>query len=328
MIHARSAVLFVVFVASSCIAQTHSEMNIATPVAVEALVIAQNGKVAASWCKDGKVRLWDLQTDQMLRSFEPNAQGASQVCALSNLPCGLLLSQDGRWLFLGDSEGGVHVWDSILGDVRFETALGRYIGTAALSRDGATLAVAATGEPAQVFDLESKRLLFQLSSDFGGPMALAFSPDGSLIASADTDTAVRVFDVHTGKLRWRFDELTLEPFTVDFTADGKFVLAGGPNESLILLDASNGKAVRSYSKQKDIVRYLEASPDGSAVAVLYFNENGSKIPAAVMVFDIRSGDVLSQWTPDVPLIGGGWISNGHLLVATATEHAVQIRSLR
>src|SRR6266852_6781954 len=192
-------------------------------------------------------------------------------------------SQDGRWLFLGDSKGGVHIWDSTSGEVRFETALGHYIGTAAFSRDGATLAVAATGEPAQVFDLRSRRLLFQLSSDFGGPMALAFSPDGSLIASADTDTAVRVFDVHTGKLKWRFDELTLEPFTIDFTADGRFVLAGGPNKSLILLDASNGKAVRSYSKQRDIVRYLEVSPDGSGVAVLYFNENGSKIPAALMV---------------------------------------------
>jgi WD40 repeat protein len=221
------------------------------------------------------------KTAQMLRSFEGNAQGASQVCALSNLPCGLLLSQDGRWLFFGDSKGGVHVWDSITGDVRFETELGHYISTAALSRDGAILAVAATGEPAEVFDLESKRLLFQLSSDFGGPMALAFSPDGSLIASGDT----------------------------------------------VLLDGNNGKAVRSYSKQKDIVRYLEASPDGSAVAVVYFNENGSKIPAAVMVFDIKSGDVLSRWTPDVPIIGGGWISNGHLLVATATEHDLQIRSL-
>jgi len=158
-------------------------------------------------------------------------------------------------------------------------------------------------------------------------MALAFSPDGSLIASADTDTAIRVFDAHTGKLRWRFDQLTLEPFTIDFTGDGKFVLAGGPNKSLILLDASSGKAVRSYSKQKDIVRYLEVSPDGSAVAAVYFNEKGSNIPAPVIVFDIKSGDVRSQWAPDVPIIGGGWISNGQLLVATATEHALHIRSL-
>jgi DNA-binding beta-propeller fold protein YncE len=327
VIHTRSVVLFVIFVTSSCLAQTHTEMNIPTPVAVQALVIARNGKVVASWGKDGKVRMWSLQTGQMLRSFEPNGQSAAQVCALSNLPCGLLLSQDGRWLFLGDSKGGVHVWDSNTGGVRFETALGRYISTAALSHDGAMLAVAATGEPAQVFDLQSKRLLFHLSSDFGGPMALAFSPDGSLIASADTDTAVRVFDVNTGKLRWRFDELTLEPFTVAFTVDGKFVLAGGPNKSFILLDASNGKAIRSYSKQKDIVRYLDVSPDGSAVAAVYFNESGSNIPAAVMVFDIRSTDVLSQWTPDVPIIGGGWISSGQLLVSTASEHALHIRSL-
>lgn len=154
---------------------------------------------------------------KMVRSFEPNGEASSQVCALSNLPCGLLLSQDGRWLFFGDSTGGVHIWDSVTGDVRFETAIAHYISTAALSYDGATLAVAPSGEPAQVFDLRSKRQLFQLTSDFSGPMAVKFSPHGSLIASADTDTAIRVFDAHTGKLRWRFNEMTLEPFAVDFT---------------------------------------------------------------------------------------------------------------
>jgi WD40 repeat protein len=149
VIHARSALLFVICIASSCLAQTRIEMIVTTPVRVEALVVAGNGTVAAGWCNDGKIRTWDLTSRQVLHSFEPNIEGASQVCAVSNLPCGLLLSQDGRWLFFGDSKGWVHIWDSTTGDVRFETALGHYISTAAFSRDGATLAVAATGEPAQ-----------------------------------------------------------------------------------------------------------------------------------------------------------------------------------
>ena len=328
MIQVRSAVLLVIAGASSCLAQVRSEMSIATPAPVEAFVVARDGKAAAGWGKDGKVRVWNLPAGQVIRSFEPNGEGASQVCALSNLPCGLLLSQDGRWLFFGDSKGGVHIWDSTTGDVRFETALAHYISTAALSRDGATLAAASTGEPAQVFDLRSKRRLFQLTSDFGGPMAVKFSPDGSLIASADADTAIRVFDTHTGKLRWRFDEMALEPFTIDFTPDNKFVLVGGPNKSLILLDASSGKAVRSYPKQKDVVRYLEVSPDGSAVAVAYVDEKGSNILAPVMIFELSSGNVRAQWTPETPIIGGGWIADGHLLLATATPEALHIWSLR
>lgn len=221
----------------------------------------------------------------------------------------------------------MRVWDSATGEVRFETALRHYFDTAAFSPDGNMLAVAATGEPAQIFDLRSKRLLFQLASDFSGPMAVVFSPDGSRIASADTETAIRVFDARTGKLRWRFDEMTLEPFTIDFTADGKFVLVGGPNRSLILLDASSGKALRLYSKQKDVVRYLQVSLDGRAVAVAYFNGNGSNIPAPVIVFDISSGNVRSHWMPNTPIIGGGWISDGRLLLATAAPEALHIWSL-
>ena len=318
MIRPASACLFVVSVASLCVAQAHDEMSIAAPAKVEALAMARNGKIAAGWCADGKVRIWNLPAGQMLRSFDLHGVEASQV----------LLSRDGRWLLVGDSKGSVHIWDSTTGKVQFETALRHYFDTAAFSRDGAMLAVAATGEPAQVFDLRSKRPLYQLISDFGGPMAVAFSPDGSLIASADTDTAIRVFDVRTGRLMWRFDELTLESFSVDFTQDGKFVLAGGPNKSLLLLDASSGKLVHSYPKQKDVVRYLEVSPNGNAVAVVYFDENGSNLAAPVRVFDISSGNVQSQWLPDVPVIGAGWVSDGRLLVATSTPDALHIWSVR
>lgn len=327
MMHLESAFLYVLAVTSFCLAQAHNEMSIATSAPVEALAVARNGKVAAGLGKDGKVWVWNLSAGQVVRSFPLNGVEASQVCALSNLPCGLLLSPDGRWLFFGAASGAVHVWDSITGETRFETVLRHYVVTAGFSRDSTLLAVSAAGEPAQIFDLRSKQRLFQLTSDFGGPMAVAFSRDGSLIASADTDTALRVFDAHTGNLKWRFDELTLESFTVDFTADGKFVLAGGPNRSLILLDASSGKMLRSFPKQKDVVRYLEVSPDSSVVAVEYFDENGSKIPAPVMLFDISSGNVRSKWTPDVPIIGTGWISTGHLLVATATPEALHIWSL-
>src|SRR5262249_22769208 len=199
--------LSVIAVASSCLAQPKSKISIAIPDKVEGLVLARNGKVAAGWCKDGTIRMWDLPGGQMLHSFETYGQEASQTCGLSNLRCGLLLSQDGRLLLFGDPKGAVQIWDSTTGEKRFETVLSHYFDTAAFSRDGTMLAVSATGEPAQIFDLLSKRLLFHLTSDFGGPMAVAFSPDGSLIVSADTDTAVRVFDAHTGKLRWRSDDL-------------------------------------------------------------------------------------------------------------------------
>ena len=312
-----SAFLSLLALTTPCLAQAPVELSIATPARVEVFAVARNGKVAAGWDKDGKVRVWTLPSGQVVRSFELTGAEASQV----------LLSRDGRWLLVGDSKGAVHVWDSATGEVRFETELRHYFDTAAFSPDGNMLAVAPTGEPAQIFDLRSRRLLFQLTSDFSGPMAVVFSPDGSQIASADADTAIRVFDARTGKLRWRFDDMPLEPFTIDFTADGKFVLAGGQNKSLILLDASSGKVLRSFPKQKDVVRYLEVSPDGSAVAVAYFDENGSNIPAPVMVFDISSGNIREQWMPNAPIIGGGWISNGHLLVATATPEALHIWSL-
>jgi hypothetical protein len=72
---------------------------------------------------------------------------------------------------------------------------------------------------------------------------------------------------------------------------------------------------------------LQVSPSGSAVAAFYFNEKGANTPAPVIVFDINTGDVLSQLKSDIPITGDGWISSGQLLIATATDHALRIRAL-
>jgi hypothetical protein len=76
------------------------------------------------------------------------------------------------------------------------------------------------------------------------------------------------------------------------------------------------------------VRYLEVSPDGSAAAVAYADEKGSDILAPVMIFEIGSGNVRAQWMPETPIIGGGWIADGRLLLATATPEVLHIWSLR
>jgi hypothetical protein len=92
------------------------------------------------------------------------------------------------------------------------------------------------------------------------------------------------------------------------------------------VDASSGKLLRSYAQQKDLVGHLHP-PAGQAVAVSYFNENSAHIPPPVMVFDVSSGNVRAQWMPDAPVIGGGWIADRPLLLATSTPEALHIWSL-
>src|SRR6266513_2068868 len=93
----------------------------------------------------------------------------------------------------------------------------------------------------------------------------------------------------------QFEPSIQEPFTTDgggclwFTSSARTGECGGNGEQSVRLN-------RSFPKQKDVVRYLEVSPDASAVAVEYFDENGSNIPAPVMELDISSGNVRSQWT--------------------------------
>jgi WD40 repeat protein len=116
----------------------------------EAFVVARDAKTGGGWCNDGKVRMWNLPTGQMVRSFELNGTQPSRVISQ------VLLSPDGRWLLVGDSNGGVHVWDSASGELRFETALVHYFDTGAFSRDGNMIAITAL-ESQHRFSICSRR---------------------------------------------------------------------------------------------------------------------------------------------------------------------------
>src|ERR1700740_1052559 len=172
---------------------------------------------AAVVSRDKKLTLWHLADGKLLRTIEP-ATADIDVSAIS---------ADGRWIFPGDHSGNVFVWDVNSGQAQLQLRLPHYPAAASFSRDSKFLALAPMGDPVQVFDVGTRRMLYQTNAVAGGTAALAYSRDGAAIATADADTVVRVYDALTGKLVAENREFLLEPLAVDFSLDGRQVIAGG-----------------------------------------------------------------------------------------------------
>ncbi|MFD9069110.1 nSTAND1 domain-containing NTPase [Streptomyces lasiicapitis] len=158
---------------------------------INAVAFSPNGKLLASACSDGTVRLWSLAPAPRTRQLEPLRTGRERVHEVS-------FSPDGRTLATGSEDGFVRLWDmddpanptligSPLRAYVHRTAQGPSVYTVAFSPSARTL-VAAGLEGLWVWDITrptDPRPLRRASPDAEPVDDAVFSPDGSTLATSE-----------------------------------------------------------------------------------------------------------------------------------------------
>jgi len=317
------AVLLVLSLADAQIPPPIVEIaTLSTTSEVHDLLLARNGKFVAASCEDQQIRQWSLPQGRLLRTVNTHGRNAALV----------LVSDDGG-LLAADRDGTVTAWDANDANAAFQTKLPRYRAaaffrtspnTAALSHSGNYLALSALTDTMQVVEWPSGRSLYTFKSPPGGTSAVAFSRDDSRIAVAGTDGILRIYDSSSGKLVAQNEDLLGESFGIDFSADGREVVAGGADKAVIFVDATTGKLMRRIGPLADVVAYLSISPDGKHLSAKLLHEEGSALPAPVLVWDTASGKKVAEWTPPGVALGATWSQDSHWLVITSTPTALHV----
>ncbi|MCU1237125.1 MAG: hypothetical protein JWP63_5092 [Candidatus Solibacter sp.] len=282
------------------------------------VVLAKTGRLAAAVCRDKTLHVWSLPDGKAVRSIDVGDRAMDVVT----------ISDDGRWIAAGDHRGGYTVWDTASGAVQMELKMAFYPFAIAFSTDGKRIAIAPAGEPVQIYDLASRKKLFELQRPVGGTAAVAFSRDGARIATADADTEVRVYDARTGELISSNADFLMVPLAAAFTADGKHVLTAGGDKIIALVDAATGNVKRRSAKLVDPPIYMETSPDGALLAAGLMHADNMLQPAPLMISEVASGRTVQEWKPATMMVGGTWTTDGHLLVATTTKGAIHLWRVR
>ena len=234
------------------------------------------------------------------------------------------LAPDGSAVAIGDWTGLVSVWATATGQLRFERKLPKYPGVLAFSPDAARLATAPQGDAVQILDAATGTPVATLGSPNGGTLALAFSRDGRRIATGDGDTVVRIHDAVTGKELASNREFLMVPLTVAFAADGASVLAASGDKFVTVIDASTGGTTQKRERTAQPVQSLDVSPDGKTIATIFMKSEDMTQPDHVVVRVLESWQPRLDWVPATMPVGGGWTSNGTLVVALASNDGVHL----
>ena len=189
---------------------------------VAQVAFSPDNRYLASSSLEMDIKLWDLQTKKLVRTFSNPA--ADEVISIA-------FSPDGRYLAGGNFSGGLWLWDAQTGE-----RLRGYVGhqspanVLAIDPQGETLISGSFDAAIKIWDLQTGLLRATLHDHTEAISDIAISADGTTLASSSRDKTIRLWDLRTAKAI-----ATLEEEGVTFRR-----VAFGPDSRLLVGAAEDG----------------------------------------------------------------------------------------
>ena len=253
--------------------------------------ISPNGHWLAAGDWDAGVRLWNLETSNVLA-------GVRILNAHSNGVSALTMSPDSRWLASGYCDGNVVLWDLQVTDSSASSRILRghtaWINALAMCPDGHWLATASDDTSVRLWDLtrmgdSSRSLVLGVQ---GSPVtALAMSPDGKWLAAGAEDgnaalwnlsnvqeaaSTARILSGHTNRVN-----------AVEISSDSRWLVTGSKDGTARIWDlqeitiSNNAKVLAEHVRAVNVVKI---SPDCRWVATGGFD-------GSVRLWDLQAKDI-------------------------------------
>ena len=241
-----------------------------------------NGRILAAGGADNIVRLWDVETGQLVNTLTGHTSAASSFA----------FSPDGRALASGSADTTVRLWDIDTG--KFLRALpghksavlslafrpnGDMLAAGSLDRTVRLWQVDLSPEPTPTPTVIPTRsptplppltpsptptphpLLVRTITEYTSEVvSLAFSPDGRMLAAGSRDGTLHLENVETGERR-DLEGHIASVIRVAFSSDGHLLASGSLDRTVRLWDVETGQLVVTLKQTAEILD-IAFDPDG------------------------------------------------------------------
>ncbi len=260
---------------------------------LSSVAVSPDGKMLASGSFDQTVKLWDVETGQMLDTltghtkavysvaFSPDGKTLASASVDNTVILWDLATKepkttftarancvafcgDGKTLAASTMDGTVMLWD--LAGSELKTTLRTPIWSLTFSPDGKTLALGGMEGNVQLWDALGEKQRQTFTAHTGIVCSVAFSPDGTILATSSKDGTVKLWDAATGKQRAALKGHTHEVHHVAFSPDGKILASASEDKTLKLWDAETGKELTTLTGHTAGLWSLALTPDGKTLA--------------------------------------------------------------
>lgn len=221
---------------------------------------------------DCQVRLWNVATGQLERSFTEHKQRVVSV----------VFSRDGARALSASVDGNIYVWETATGKRTRHLQTDGHLTCATLFPDGQRVLAGGSQADVLYWGAESGPAR-RLSGHIDMVDTVAISADGKRALTGDEEGMLLCWDLDTKppsskRLRSRDDVMG----HAVILPDGKSALIGLGEGDLRLWNLDTGTAGRKFAGHSDVITGLAVSNDGSRAA-------SCSIDGTVRIWDVSSG---------------------------------------
>ncbi len=275
-------------------------------------LFSPDGRRVLSLCRDGKARLWDAGSGQLIGT--PLAHGGEVTRAQ--------FSRDGRRVLTAGADFMARVWD----------ASNAQPITPPLEHAGAIFALATSPDDKRLHtvSMDGMTAKFQFHAwdaktgdpvgepwEFPVPVRTAeFRPDGRAILVTQALGRPEVYDL-TGKAAVSGFGSAESPHHIAFSKDSHYVLTCGPGLIARVWDAGTGTAVSPPLVHPDEPTLIESSPDG-AHAVTVCSDGIAR------VWEVATGHRVSTVRHRAGIIGATFSPDGRYVLTSCRDGTAHV----
>ena len=157
---------------------------------VRSVTFSPDGRFLAAGCDDATVKLVDVKTLQIVRTFD---KAKTRIASVE-------FSPDGRFLAVAGKNPQPILWEIDTDRViTLPPEHPRSVCSISFNHDGSLLATSDQAGLIKIWDLDRLESRLTLYAHFGSVETVSFSPDGAILASGSSDTSIKLWDVETGE---------------------------------------------------------------------------------------------------------------------------------
>ncbi len=231
------------------------------------------GRILASASADTTLKLWDVQSGELLRTLEEYTSEVWGATLQGGEVWGVAFDPRGMMLASASEDARVKLWDVQSGKL-LRTLKGHTerVLDVVFEPQGGMLASASNDGTVKLWDASSGELLRTLEGHEGAVKGVAFDAQGGMLASSNFE----LWDVQSGKLlrklwgNWGCKDLARG---VAFDPQGGMLASSSNDKTVKLWDAHSGKLLRTLEGHTSGVNNVAFSYDGRLLASLGSGED-------------------------------------------------------